>query len=736
MNYKKKSLKQVGPYYLMEEIGKGASATVYLSVNEKNDEIIAIKAIPSENLKKENGLINLKRELKILHKLKHDNIVKIKDFQSTKKNNYIVIEYCNGGNLQEYKRFYEKTTKSTINEFFIQKIMRQLTDGLQYMHSQNIVHRDIKLENILLNFNKFPNYAIKGNVPPKVNYKDVTLNDSFTIKIADLGYSKELEASNMGSTILGTPQNMSPDIIVNYVGNESKKYNTSVDLWSLGTITYQLLTGKAPFIGNNVDEIFEHIMKGKYSLPPTMTVSVEIITFINGLLQFYPEKRLNWEQIKSHPFLTKNIENFTFIKLDTLKDNNKKEIEMNSKDCDNLLWILFKGKGLNMNLDKLNQKEIQKKEMKQSIMDNGVNNEEIKKAIEAEKKKLEEEKKRLLKEKVEAEKLKKEAEELKKEVNLIQQKNQKAKEKLNEEEKRRKEMEEKLKKDGELNKQKELEIKQQIDDYQNKIKEVEKTKKENDEKLKNAEKLLKNAEKMKLEAEAQMQNLNKQKEIEDKNRKEEEEKMKLKEKELLEEKNKVEKEIEKIKNEQKKKEDVFKEEKDKLSKQIEEMNKLKNDLEKQVDKNKEFENELKKKEFAIKEYKDKIKKLSDDKDQEIEKYENEKKQLEMLQDKIKYKVENLQLNLLEQNDENEKEDKDKININIEQEKNTENSKNNEENKKDDLDDWEFLDDNEDTISVNLNDKKDDKNLLDEYEIIENYDEQEDKKVETSKKIEI
>ena len=261
------------------------------------------------------------------------------------------MEYCNGGNLGEYKRFYEKATKTNLNEFFIQKIIRQIADGLEYMHKNNIIHRDIKLDNILLNFNKFGNYAIKGNLPKRVKLDQVTLNDSFTIKIADLGYSKDIEGSNLGSTILGTPFHMSPDVVGNYMDKDGgKKYNTSVDLWSLGTITYQLLTGKAPFIGNNVDEIFEHIMKGKYSLPPTMTVSVEIITFINGLLQFYPEKRLNWEQIKSHPFLTKDIGNFNFIQLNSLTENEKKQIEMNSKDCDNLLWILFKGKGLNMNI--------------------------------------------------------------------------------------------------------------------------------------------------------------------------------------------------------------------------------------------------------------------------------------------------------------------------------------------------------------------------------------------------
>ena len=740
MDYKKKSTKQVSSYFLIEEIGKGASAKVYLSVDERKDELVAIKTIPVENLKKDNGLINLKRELQILHKLKHDNIVKIKDFQSTKRNNYVVMEYCNGGNLFEYKRFYEKVTKSTLNEFFIQKIIRQITDGLQYMHSQNIVHRDIKLENILLNFNKYPNYAIKGNMPPKVRYEDVTLNDSFTIKIADLGYSKELNES-MGSTILGTPMHMSPDIIGNYVGTETKKYNTSVDLWSLGTITYQLLTGKYPFIGKGHEEIFKHVMEGKYSLPSSLTVSVELITFINGLLQFYPEKRLNWEQIKSHPFLTKNIENFNYIELKGLEENDKKVIEMNAKDCDNLLWVLFKSKGLNMNLDKLNMNEIKNKQMKQNIKENVVDNEEIKKAIEAEKKKIEEEKKRLLKEKKEAEKLKKEAEELKKEVNLIQQKNEKEKEKINEEEKKRKELEEKLKKEGELNKQKEEEIKKQIDDYKKKIKEVEKTKKQNDQKLKEAEKLLKNAEKMKKEAENQMNNLNKQKQLEEKSRKEEEEKLKSKEKELLQEKNKFEKEIEKIKNEQKKKEENYKEEKNKLSKQIEEMNKLKSDLEKEVDKNKEVENELQKKEHAIKEFKDKLKKLTDEKDKEIERYENEKKELEMLQDKVKYKVENLKLNLLEQNDGNNKEGENNDNdlglenCNLKIEDSKINEENKKEEEKNDIDDWIILGEGEDTVSVNLNDNKYQQDVLDEYEIIDIYDEK-DEKVETSKKVEV
>lgn len=136
MNYKKKTIKQIKYYHLVQEIGKGASAKVYLAVDDRKDELVAVKAIPMESLKKDRGMINLQREVKNLNKLKHENIVRIKGFENTKNNNYVIIEYCNGGNLFDYKKFYEKTTKTTLNEFFIQKIIRQIADGLEFMHSK------------------------------------------------------------------------------------------------------------------------------------------------------------------------------------------------------------------------------------------------------------------------------------------------------------------------------------------------------------------------------------------------------------------------------------------------------------------------------------------------------------------------------------------------------------------------------------------------------------------------
>ena len=760
MEYKKLAKKNIKYYHLIEQIGKGATGKVWLAVDERKNELLAIKAIPNEYLKKEEGKTRIKSELENLHKLKHKNIIQIRGYEATKNNTYIALEYCNGGNLHEYQKFYQKTTKTTLNELYIQKIMKQITAGLEFMHLNKIIHRDIKLENILINFDKYPNLAIKGKLPPKVKYENISLSDSFTIKIADLGFSKNIEVSNITATVLGTPINMSPDIVNNYVSDETKSYNTSVDLWSLGAITYELLTGKQAFSGSQFQEVFKQIMEGKYTLPSSMVVSVEIISFINGLLQFYPEKRLNWEQIKTHPFLTKSTENFTYIELKSIAEGDKKNIELNSKNCDNLLWILFKGK-LNLGLDKLNMKEIKGKDLKQSIMDNTVNNEEIKKAIEKEKKKIKEEAIRLEKEKLEAENLKKEAEKIKNEVNLIKQKNEEREKKLKDEELKRKEMEEKLKKEGELNQQKEQEIQKQMNEYQKQLQLLEKEKNENDQKLKNAEKLLKNAEKLKRDTENQIKTLEKNKEEEAKKRKEEEEKMKQKEKELIEEKNKFDKEIQKIKNEQNKKNENFEQEKNKMLKQIEEINKAKNDLEKEVNKNKEIENELQKKEYAIKAYKDKIKNMTDAKDLEILKYEEERKQLELLQDKIKMQVENLkdslsaEINKESENQNEKKEEDQKDNIinegKKEEEDKTDNLKINEQKveieQKDEDDsfddfkkDWVIYD-NEEAQSVNLSDKDekneniDDNDFLKDYEIIESFNDKDEKEA-ISKKIEI
>ena len=170
--------------------------------------------------------------------------------------------------------------------------------------------------------------------------------------------------------------NNAPEIFNSGKGNA--EYSYEADLWSLGAITYELLTGLPPFEGKTNEEIFKSIEEGKYTLPNNLKCSIEIITFINGLLQYYREKRLNLEKIKSHPFLNKNPEEFQYI---NLSSNEKEKIEINTKENDNLIWIFFKC-NFNFNINKIDKEEIQKSGFQKMLENNTVRNSEIKRTSE------------------------------------------------------------------------------------------------------------------------------------------------------------------------------------------------------------------------------------------------------------------------------------------------------------------------------------------------------------------
>jgi serine/threonine-protein kinase ULK/ATG1 len=190
-----------------------------------------------------------------------------------------------------------------------------------------------------------------------LDYENGDINNA-TIKIADLGYSTELGTSGVASTLCGTPINMAPDII-NLFNNPNKeqKYNNKVDLWSLGTITYELLIGVPPFYASTHLELFEMVKKGIYSLPNNLRLSIEAISFINGLLQFYPEKRFNWEDIKNHPFITNSYKTFHFVDLKTIDTDfkNPEQLQVDTRNCENFVWLLFQTNFSKLDLDKVDK---------------------------------------------------------------------------------------------------------------------------------------------------------------------------------------------------------------------------------------------------------------------------------------------------------------------------------------------------------------------------------------------
>ena len=703
--------KEENNYKKIGVLHKGANdSSVYLAIDSKKNILTAIKSIPKNKMDQE-AQKNFRRELQNLHNLKHPNIIHILDYLNNQSYNYIVLEYCNGGNLREYLQKYMEKNNAPLNEFFIQKILRQIAPALEFMHSKNIIHRDIKLENILLNFNTYPNIPKNGKRPQALKFSEKSLNKDFSAKITGLNFSKDLIQDNMGSTILGTPLYMSPDVVERLDNKTNKKYNTSADLWSLGVITYELLTGTTPFVGSKYEEVFQNIEKGSYKLPKKLKPSIEIISFINGLLQYYPEKRYDWEQIKQHPFLTKSVEDFNFVDLELYSDGEKKEVEINSKsgDKDNLLWIFFKLKGLEgVKVDKINQKE---KESLPKIDKKKVINEEVRKATQQEKIEKELEKQKI-------KKMKEEAIENKKKAELEKQKYQKDQEKLIKEENEINSKREKLIQENEKNKKGSEENTKKTNELKELEKKLETIKKEKEnmgQQLQKIEINIAETEKHKKFTEKKIKEMTK---INDNNINDEKFKKELKK--LNEEKNNKFNEVEKLKKEEEIKQKQFIKEKEELEIKKNVISEEKKKLENEVNKNNEVKSKINDTDKQLQNLEDELKQKEQEKEIELQKIkeatEELKKQINEYNKIIEEKQKEKEKKEEEKQEEEKKEEEEKegekkiFGSFIQFEK--------EEIEKEMNDEWEKI--SEKDVNFEDDDEIDIDQLCGEYEIVENY----------------
>jgi serine/threonine protein kinase len=321
-----KGIKQVKNYRLLKEIGRGQIGIVYEAVDDTNGKKYAIKSIPSSKLDNKRVLEIFKKELKMIHSLNHNNILKIIGLEKTVNNTYLVLEYCNGGSLKDYISFYHQKYSNLLPESHIQFFIRQLTQGTEYMMKNKLLKRDLKSENLLLNFASIQNIY----KPQESNIKlDLTSLDIFDscIKIGDVGYSKELDLEMKNSTKCGNPAN------ITQIGIESH-YNNHIELWSLGAITYELLFGLQP----NYDKV----LRCKDIFPEKFKISLEIISFINCLLNFNSDKRLSWDKITNHPFVVNNINTFTLTEVEKVFVEDSYNLEERKDEVNNFLWISLK----------------------------------------------------------------------------------------------------------------------------------------------------------------------------------------------------------------------------------------------------------------------------------------------------------------------------------------------------------------------------------------------------------
>ncbi|XP_061865615.1 serine/threonine-protein kinase ULK1 isoform X2 [Colius striatus] len=257
-------------------IGHGAFAVVFKGRHREKPELeVAVKCINKKNLAKSQTLLG--KEIKILKELKHENIVALYDFQELANSVYLVMEYCNGGDLADYLH-----TMRTLSEDTIRLFLQQIAGAMKMLHSKGIIHRDLKPQNILLSYSG----GRKSNP------------NNIRIKIADFGFARYLQNNMMAATLCGSPMYMAPEVIM------SQHYDAKADLWSIGTIIYQCLTGKAPFQASSPQDLRLFYEKNKMLMPniPRETSS-HLRQLLLGLLQRNHKDRMDFDEFFHHPFL-------------------------------------------------------------------------------------------------------------------------------------------------------------------------------------------------------------------------------------------------------------------------------------------------------------------------------------------------------------------------------------------------------------------------------------------------
>ncbi|KDR76950.1 hypothetical protein GALMADRAFT_246094 [Galerina marginata CBS 339.88] len=251
------------PYVIVGDIGKGSFATVYKGYHEETRHIVAIKAVKRDNLSTK-LFENLQSEIQILKSLSHRHITKLIDIVRAEKHIYLIMEYCAGGDLTNYikKRgrvegleyipspgaalqYYPHPRTGGLDEIAVRSFLRQLARALKFLRHRNLIHRDIKPQNLLLN-PASPEELARGHplgVP--------------ILKVADFGFARSLPNAMMAETLCGSPLYMAPEIL------RYEKYDAKADLWSVGAVLYEMAVGKAPFRAQNHIELLKKIEHSK-----------------------------------------------------------------------------------------------------------------------------------------------------------------------------------------------------------------------------------------------------------------------------------------------------------------------------------------------------------------------------------------------------------------------------------------------------------------------------------------
>ena len=318
---------QIEDITLLKCLGKGSFGEVFLSTKRGRSQYFATKKMDRKQADQPGVKKYFENEIKILSSLNHPNIVKLEEVKATKDYYYIVMEYINGGSLTDCLKKYQKKTGKAFPESIVQYLMLQIVDAIKYIHVRHIIHRDLKLDNIMVSFD---------NENDKNNLNMMRAK----VKIIDFGFAINMKG-NLASTALGSPINMDPAILQKFSKKTNRQlgYDEKSDIWSLGTVCYELLIGQSVFNADTMNELVKKVENGSYSVPTS--VSREVVAFLNGMLQYDANNRLSAAELLKTPFLTKNVRDFSNI--DTRKVSrkiNNKGLNINVKK-NQTIWAIF-----------------------------------------------------------------------------------------------------------------------------------------------------------------------------------------------------------------------------------------------------------------------------------------------------------------------------------------------------------------------------------------------------------
>ena len=334
----------IGDYIIKETIGTGTFSKVKLGINKYTKEKVAIKLLEKSKITEKEDLKRINREISIIKKLSHPNIIKINEIFENEKNYYIIMDYCSNGELFDYIVKKTKLTEDESSFFFY-----QIINAIEYIHKKNIVHRDLKPENLLLTENN-------------------------KIKIIDFNLSNYFYKNNLLSTPCGSPCYAAPEMV------RGKKYNGfKTDIWAIGIILYAMSCGYLPFEDSDNEILFQKILECDLEFPNFL--SFECIDIIKKILNVNPYDRFYINDIKEHSFYLKgkNIYESYFGKGDFLLEDfeEKKKKKISRKiSAENLIYIRNKSKSDVCELSDLNYgisnkfiiKKIEKINSKNEIM--------------------------------------------------------------------------------------------------------------------------------------------------------------------------------------------------------------------------------------------------------------------------------------------------------------------------------------------------------------------------------